>query len=57
MYIIFAFKMEEWLDFAIWYRVEDLYSPSIPKKITGLNPFPDTPFWDRPRFKEDADDN
>ena len=22
-----------------------------------FNPFPNTPFWDRPRFKEDADDN
>ena len=23
----------------------------------GLNPFPKTPFWDRPKFKEGADDN
>ena len=22
-----------------------------------LNPFPNTPFWDRPKFKEVADDN
>ena len=22
-----------------------------------LNPFPNTPFWDRLKFKEDADDN
>ena len=22
-----------------------------------VNPFPTTPFWDRPKFKEDVDDN
>ena len=22
-----------------------------------VNPFPSTPFWDRPKFKEAADDN
>ena len=22
-----------------------------------VNPFPNTPFWDRPKFKEAADDN
>ena len=25
--------------------------------IMIVNPFPNTPFWDRPRFKEAADDN
>ena len=24
---------------------------------TAFNPFPNTPFWDRPKFKEAADDN
>ena len=23
----------------------------------GINPFPNSPFWDRPKFREGADDN
>ena len=25
--------------------------------LKSFNPFPNTPFWDRPKFKEAADDN
>ena len=25
--------------------------------VNIINPFPNTPFWDRPKFKETADDN
>ena len=25
--------------------------------FNGINPFPNTPFWDRPKFREAADDN
>ena len=27
------------------------------KSCTCINPFPNTPFWDHPKFKEAADDN
>ena len=30
----------------------------MPRSIEReLNPFPNTPFWDRPKFKEAADDD
>ena len=25
--------------------------------LQNINPFPNTPFWDHPKFKEAADDN
>ena len=29
----------------------------VRKTIKSINPFPITPFWNRPKFKEAADDN
>ena len=31
--------------------------PSASLKFHIINPFPNTPFWDRPKLKETADDN
>ena len=37
-----------------WF-VSDLYKNIAVAEI--VNPFPNTPFWDRPKFKEAADNN
>ena len=37
-------------------RVVSLRAKEI-TKITRFNAFPNTPFWNRPKFKEAADDN